>query len=560
MAFATVSDRYTTEQIGEFYATGQWARDTFFDYLERQAAQQPDRVFLSDDTSDGLTFAQLRDRALQLAVGLRRRGIGVGERVSVQIPNWAEFAVIAVALSRIGAVLVPIMPIYRADEVGYILRNAGVRIAFAPTVFRKFDYAAMYRELLDSVDSLDGVAIVRAGQTPIAEPTTTFESLFVDIDPAAAAAELGPAVGPDEPFAVVYSSGTTSRPKGCIHTFNTLACGSRLLAKGFGYSSADVQFGPSPITHTTGLVTSIILPLIHGAASHVMEVWDPVRGIAEIEEHGCTAAVTATTFLQMVMDVYDPAVHDIGSLRLWGSSGSPIPGSFVEQAGRLFPQLRVLSLYGRTENVTTTMCTIHDDPRRSVTSDGRVLPMQSVRIVDEAGQEVPRGEEGDIAYRGAMHMLAYLDNPVETAALFTRDGYSRSGDLGHMDADGFVRVTGRTKDIVIRGGLNISVRQVEDLLTAHPAVRDVAAVGMPDVRLGETVCCYLVPAPGHERITLSDIKSYLLGEGLAIQKVPERLEIVDALPTTATGKVQKHVLRARIAEQIAREKAQPKAG
>ena len=159
-----------------------------------------------------------------------------------------------------------------------------------------------------------------------------------------------------------------------------------------------------------------------------------------------------------------------------------------------------------------------------------------------------------------MHMLAYLDNPVETAALFTRDGYSRSGDLGHMDADGFVRVTGRTKDIVIRGGLNISVRQVEDLLTAHPAVRDVAAVGMPDVRLGETVCCYLVPAPGHERITLSDIKSYLLGEGLAIQKVPERLEIVDALPTTATGKVQKHVLRARIAEQIAREKARPKAG
>lgn len=554
MAFATVSDRYTTEQIREFYATGQWAEDTFFDMVERQARQQPDRVFLTDDTADPITFAQLRTRALRLAVGLRRCGIGAGDRVSAQVPNWSEFAVISVALSRLGAVLVPIMPIYRADEVGYILADAGVRLAIAPAVFKKFDYAAMYREMLGSVESLEAVVIVRDDDTAHAAPTRSLASLFADIEPEAAAAELGPGVGPDEPFVVVYSSGTTSRPKGCIHTFNTLACGSRLLAKGFGYTSDDVQFGPSPVTHTTGLVTSIILPLIHGAASHIMESWEPLRGIEQIRERGCTAAVSATTFLQMLMNVYDPAIHDIGSMRLWVAAGSPIPGSFVEKAGRLFPDLRVLSLYGRTENVTTTMCTVDDDRQRSVTSDGRALPMQSVRIIDEEGNEVPRGEEGDIAYRGAMHMLGYLGNQAETAALFTRDGYSRSGDLGHMDADGYVRVTGRTKDIVIRGGLNISVRQIEDLLIAHPAVRDVAAVGMPDERLGETVCCYLVPAPGHEGITLADIKNYLLGAGLAIQKVPERLEVVAELPTTATGKIQKHVLRARIAEQVGRER------
>jgi cyclohexanecarboxylate-CoA ligase len=349
---------------------------------------------------------------------------------------------------------------------------------------------------------------------------------------------------------IVYSSGTTSRPKGCIHTFNTMACGSRLLAEAFGYTADDVQFGPSPITHTTGLVTSVFLPLMHGAGSHLMAAWEPRAGVEHIRRFGCTAAVTATTFLQMLMDVYDPAEHDAGSMRLWVAAGAPISGSVVERARRLLPDCRVLSLYGRSENLTTTTCTVDDDPARSVTSDGRALPGSSVRIVDELGAEVPRGTEGDIAYRGPTHMLGYLGNPAETAALYTPEGYSRSGDLGVMDADGYVRVTGRLKDIVIRGGMNISVRQVEDLLTGHPGVAAVAVVGMPDERLGERLCCYLVPQPGHETITLEDVKAYLLAQELAIQKVPERLEVVDELPMTATGKIQKHVLRADIAGKL----------
>jgi cyclohexanecarboxylate-CoA ligase len=210
----------------------------------------------------------------------------------------------------------------------------------------------------------------------------------------------------------------------------------------------------------------------------------------------------------------------------------------------------VLSLYGRSENACTTTCTVDDDPERSVTSDGKALPGSSVQIVDHDGRELPRGEQGDIAYRGPMHMLEYISNPEETARLFTPDGYSRSGDLGVMDADGYVRVTGRLKDIVIRGGLNISVRQIEDLLTAHPAIRAVAAVGMPDDRLGEKLCCYAVVSPGHEHLTLAEVSDYLLAQGLAIQKIPERLEIVPELPMTATGKIQKHILRADIAAKL----------
>jgi acyl-CoA synthetase (AMP-forming)/AMP-acid ligase II len=290
---------------------------------------------------------------------------------------------------------------------------------------------------------------------------------------------------------------------------------------------------------------------MQGASVHLMEAWEPRAGLADIAKFHTTASVTATAFLQMLMDAYDPDQHDPGSMRLWVAAGSPIPEAFVRRARQVLPNMKVLSLYGRTENVTTTTCTVDDDPERSVTSDGKALAGSSVKIVDEAGTEVPRGEPGDIAYRGPMHMLEYINNPEATAELFTPDGYSRSGDLGVMDADGYVRVTGRLKDIVIRGGLNISVRQVEDLLIAHPAIRAAAAVGMPDERLGERVCCYAVVNPGHESLGLTEVRDYLLEQGLAIQKAPERLEIVPELPMTATGKIQKHILRADIAAKIA---------
>jgi cyclohexanecarboxylate-CoA ligase len=281
-----------------------------------------------------------------------------------------------------------------------------------------------------------------------------------------------------------------------------------------------------------------------------MEIWEPREGLERIAKFRCTASVTATTFLQMLVKVYHPDQHDASSMRFWTAAGAPIPGSFVEAARRALPGMQVLSLYGRTENLVTTLCTVDDAPERSVTSDGKAALGQDVAIIDTDGREVPRGQEGDIAYRGAMNLLEYINQPEETAQMFTADGFSRSGDLGVMDADGYVRVTGRVKDIVIRGGLNISVRQVEDLLTGHPAVAEVAVVGMPDERLGERVCCYLVPAAAAEPLTVGQIRDYLLAAGLAIQKVPERVEVVTALPMTATGKIQKNLLREDIATKL----------
>lgn len=551
MAFATVRDRYSDDEIARYYEQGLWTEDTLHGLVARQAQERPDKVFGTDSTT-AVTFAELHDRALALAVGLRRRGIGPGDRVAVQLPSWTEFFVIATAVARIGAVLVPIMPIYRHEEVGFIVETAGAKAAFTAPTYRKFDHARMFLDLARTGTCLETVVVVRPdGGVP--DGAVGYDDLLVPVPTEEATAEIGPGVGPDEPFVVVFSSGTTSRPKGCLHTFNTMACGARLLGKGWQYTEDDVQFGPSPVTHTTGLVTSFIMPLIHGAASHLMEQWDPREGLERIAKFRCTACVSATTFLQMLLDVYDPDVHDASSMRFWTSAGAPIPGSFVEAARHAIPNMAVLSLYGRTENITTTMCTLEDDPARSVTSDGKALPLQEVRIVDERGNELPRGEEGDIAYRGAMNCLEYIGQPEETAANYTHDGFHRSGDLGRMDEDGYVRVTGRLKDIVIRGGMNISVRAVEDALSAHPAVGGVALVGMPDRHLGERVCCYLVPREGHPVLTLEEIRDFLLGQGMAIQKVPERLEVVDELPTTATGKIQKHLLRAAIAEKIEAE-------
>jgi cyclohexanecarboxylate-CoA ligase len=284
-----------------------------------------------------------------------------------------------------------------------------------------------------------------------------------------------------------------------------------------------------------------------------MAEWEPVRGIEEIQRFGCTAAVTAPTFLHGLLSEYDAKRHDLSTLRLWVCAGAPIPAAVVERATATLPNMKVLSLYGRSENLVTTTCSIDDDLSRALTSDGVAVPGAEVKIVDDNGNEVPNGAEGDIAYRGPAHMIEYLANPEETAALFTADGFSKSGDLGVMTDDGYVRVTGRTKDIVIRGGMNISVREIEDNLVDHPDLVASSCVGMPDERLGERVCCYVVTAPGHATPTVEDLRAFLLSHGMPIQKTPEHVVAVDSLPMTATGKVLKHELRKDIANRLEAE-------
>lgn len=557
------TSRYSPQEADDYYRAGLWSAETFHDLLVRRVEEAPDKTFATDGTRS-LTFRELFDASQRLAVGLHRQGLRRGDTAAVQLPNWVEFIQVLTALSRLGVIMVPIMPIYRRDDVSYVLSNAGVRTVFTPAHFGKFAYLDMYLGLRQQHPELT-IVVARPDSTAenVADTDAdvfTLRGLEADTDDDGARQELDAPPGPDEPFAIVYTSGTTSRPKGCVHTFNTYCAGSRALIDPFGYTGADVQFGPSPIAHTTGLVTSVFLPMLTGASTHLMAKWDPARGIEEIQRFGCTAAVTAPTFLHTLLSEYDVQRHDLSTLRLWTCAGAPIPAAVVKQANATLPNLRVLSLYGRSENLVTTTCSVTDDVSRALTSDGRAVPGSEVKIVDDNGNEVPRGTEGDIAYRGPAHMIEYLANPEETAALFTKEGFSKSGDLGKMTDDGYVRVTGRTKDIVIRGGMNISVREIEEHLAHHPALKAFSVVGMPDERLGEKVCCYLVTKPGHDTPTVEALREFLLTEGMPIQKTPERVVAVDELPMTATGKILKHELRKDIEQRLREESMQEAAG
>ncbi|BDZ50355.1 cyclohexanecarboxylate-CoA ligase [Frondihabitans sucicola] len=545
---------YSADDIGTYYEAGDWQERVLYQLLADRLPEYGDKVFVTDGDLS-LTYAEMYERGVRLAAGLRRLGIQRGDRVAVQLPNWAEFTVVTVALSRLGAILLPIMPIFRHDEVGFNLRNSSAKAIIGPDFFHKFSHRELYLELLDEIETLEHAVILRPAEDSDLGAALDYSSLLVDGDLDALEDELGAGVGPDDAFVIVYTSGTTSRPKGCIHTFNTYYAGSKALVDRLHVTEDDVFFNPSPVSHTTGLVTGFMVPLLVGGGTHFMATWDPSSGLDRIRDNHCTMTVTSTTFLATVMQTYEPGVHDMSGMKYWICAGSPIPGAIVQGARTMFGSLSVLSLYGRSENLTTALCAPEDAPEKSVLSDGRALPDAEIRVVDSAGSEVARGEDGDVAYRGPSHMVGYYENPAQTEALFTPDGFSRSGDLGHMDADGFVRITGRIKDIIIRGGINIGSREVEDLLITHDAVRDVAVVAMPDPRLGERACAFVVAEPGHEVPTLAELGEFLKSKKIAVQKHPERIEAVDALPMTPTGKVSKQLLRERIAAILQQERA-----
>jgi cyclohexanecarboxylate-CoA ligase len=537
--------------VTRYYADRHWQDQVLIDVVRGWADRDPTRPFLTDG-SQTLTYDGLLEQAIRLAAGLRELGVDRGDRVAVQLPNWAEFAVTAVALSRLGAVIVPIMAIFRAEEVRYIVGHSGAVALIGPESFNRFDHAEMYREVRAAVPTLRAVVLVRSTRPEGLTDEVPFERLAVDsADLGSLDAGLGDPAGPDDGCLIVYTSGTTARPKGCFHTFNTLHASAIGMIRTLRIDETDVFFNPSPVCHSTGFVTGMLIPLIAGGGTHFMERWEPKEGLRRIAEYGCTATVTSTTFLTTLMQAYTEG-DDMSSMRYWVCAGAPIPGSVVQAARSLFPSIDVLSLYGRSENMITTMCGPDDEPERSATSDGRTMPGATVHVVDREGDEVAHGEDGDLAYHGPSHMLGYYDDPVETAKLYTADGYSRSGDLGFMDDESFVRVSGRIKDIIIRGGINVSSREVEDLLIQHPSVVDVAVVSMPDARLGERSCAYVVAKAGTAP-TLQGLTDFLRAKEIAVQKLPERVELIDALPMTAMGKVRKNLLRDDIAAKLRAE-------
>ena len=553
-------DVYDRDTIARFRSAGFWRDEVLSASVDRLAAAQPDRVIVTDGYAE-LTAAQLRAQAWRLAAALAGLGVRAGDRVQVQLPNWNEFVVVYAALARIGAVLVPTMPIYRHDEVLYTLQHSGAKVSVVPGQFRGFDYPAMLADIRASAPDLQHVLTVRGDPRP---GTQRLEDLIaggtvpdntVPDNTVPDSRTLGPPPSADAPHCIIYTSGTESRPKGCLHTLNTItftvhALGGQVMAMGPG----DVMFMPSPVTHATGLAMGVIAPLILGAGIHLMDVWDPAAALDRIARYQCTLSMTATPFVQMILDrvLADPAAAaQLASIRCWACAGAPIPEVMLRGWSIHFPNGALLPVYGRSEGLLVTACSAGDSPTEVLSSDGRPFPGVVLEVRDDDGTTVQPGTEGEICHGGPGLMLGYWQDPELTARSVDAGGVSRSGDLGRVDEAGYLRVTGRIKDMIIRGGVNISAAEVENHLLAHPNVAAAAVVAAPDRRLGEKACAFIV-ARG-DPPSLEELTGFLRTQRrIAPQKLPEMLQIVDSLPTTMTGKVQKFLLRDRaraLAEQ-----------
>lgn len=539
---AGIGFRYTAEQTARFRKQGWWRDEILIDNLDRWTTDTPERELATDGVGR-LTYGQARGEAYRLAAELRRMGVQQGDRVLAQLPNWNEFVVIYLAAIRAGAVLVPIMPIYRHDEVGYILQRSEAKVAFTAGLFRNFDHLQMFRELRQTSPALEQIVVVRGASgndefalADLTQPDRGDE----DFDESA----IGRRPGADDGHVLIFTSGTESRPKGCFHTWNTIGFTVRGLSKAFGLERSSVTFAPSPVSHGTGLAMGVAAPILTGGSIHLQDVWQPKEGLARIREHRCTHAATATPFVRMALDAFDPAQDDVSSMRAWVCAGAPIPASLAEEVSSAFRGCRLLPLYGASEIFATTACWLSDPPEMAVISDGRpALDGVEVRVVNEAGRPVAAGEEGEVCYRGPGAMLGYWRDPERTAIAIDPEGWYHTGDRGAFNADGLLRLKGRIKDVIIRGGTNISATEVEEHLLTHPKVKAVAVVAMPDRLMGEKACAFVVPA-GAEVPTLAELADYLKNSRrIAVHKVPERLEIVKELPMTPTGKVQKFALR-----------------
>lgn len=448
------------------------------------------------------------------------------------------------ALGRIGAVMVPIMMVQRESEVAHVLTNAGAVAAITTGPFRTFDHAAMFRGLQRSCPALRTLVIARSEP---GEGETSFDEAG---GPAAGAAVpapdvLGPHPDPDRPHVIVYTSGTESTAKGCVHTWNTLDFSGRGLAHDvFRMTERDVMFMPSPVAHATGLLVGVLVPLAVGAPTHLLDIWEPTEALRRIARYGCTTSASATPFVRMALDAAKGSTSDVSSMRFWLCAGAPIPPALGDEFHERFSGGLLMPLYGSSEILAGTSCHLEDPPEKRSTSDGSpALAGVEITLVGPDGEDAPPGEEGEICYRGPGAILGYWREPERTAAAIDARGRHHTGDLGRADADGFVRVTGRLKDIIIRGGTNISAGEVEGHLSAHPSVGGVAVVSYPDETMGERACAVVVPAAGATP-TLDALNAFLRDERkISPQKLPEKLVLVDQMPMTATGKVQKFRLR-----------------
>jgi len=523
---------------------GFWLDQTINESLDAAVAAHPSRTALTAVRLDGdtlsMTYRELGAVVDRVALGLNRLGARANDVVAVQLPNWWEFTVTYLACARIGAVMNPLMHIFRERELEFMLGHNEASVAIIPSTFRDHDYRAMYDGLRDQLPHLRHVVAVDD------DGPGGFNALLAANDGGARSDVddilTGSRPGPDDITQLIFTSGTTGEPKGVMHSSNTLYSNIVPYAERLRLDSDDVVLMASPMAHQTGFMYGLMMPVILGCPAVILDVWNPDRAIEIINEHAVTFTMASTPFLTDLTDRVQ-ATDAVPSLRTFLCAGAPIPGPLVERAQRTLGA-NIVSAWGMSENGAVTTTLLDDDPSRAIDTDGCPLPGTEVKVTDSNGTNQPTGETGRLLVRSSSNFGGYLKRPHLNAT--DDDGWFDTGDLARLDEHGYIRITGRSKDVIIRGGENIPVVEIENLLYRHPSVAQVALVATPDERLGERACAVVVTKPG-KTFAFDDMIGHLTNQRVAKNYLPEQLVIVDAMPTTPSGKIQKFKLRNEIA-------------
>ncbi|WP_101757955.1 AMP-binding protein [Oceanicoccus sp. KOV_DT_Chl] len=523
-----------------------WSNLTIADCAWRKAEAIPDDVAIFLEDEPAITFGSIAEEARRLITGLQQLGMEQGDVVSFQLPNWRESVVLDIAASAMGLIVNPIIPIYRDRELRFILKDARTKLIYIPEKIRSLEFPAMIEALQADLPDLKHIVTVRAEHHH--EGMLRFEDL---IDNKPAAIKALPVVDANSIKTILYTSGTTGNPKAVLHSHNTLGRVIQNSVDCWQMNGSDIMLMPSPVTHITGYGSGMVLPFITPVKSALMARWDADAAVEFILRTGASASVGATPFLVELLAAAKRHNTGLPTMRLFACGGAAVPPQLIHQCYEQLDNCRAFRVYGSTEAPVITQGFVREGEQQLAAETDGMIYAYDVKIVDDEGSALPIGVDGEIAARGAGMMLGYAD-PEQNAAAHDSDGYFYTGDIGVRTADDAILITDRKKDIIIRGGENLSAKEIEDVLHDHPQIKEAAVVAMPHERLGEGVCAYIIPASKDHGLDLAVIAAFADQAALAKQKIPQHIELVDDLPRTASGKVKKDILRKQIAEALSK--------
>ena len=536
---------FNEQRRAAYRQQGLWGDASLADYWQQTARAMPDKIAVVDNHGASYTYSALDHAASCLANWMLAKGIESGDRIAFQLPGWCEFTVIYLACLKIGAVSVPLLPSWREAELVWVLNKCQAKMFFAPTLFKQTRPVDLILPLQNQLPQLQQIV----GVDKLAPATSSLSLSQIIADNTSLTTAI--TTHGDELAAVLFTSGTEGLPKGVMLTHNNILASERAYCARLNLTWQDVFMMPAPLGHATGFLHGVTAPFLIGARSVLLDIFTPDACLALLEQQRCTCMLGATPFVYDLLNVLEKQPADLSALRFFLCGGTTIPKKVARECQQR--GIKLLSVYGSTESSPHAVVNLDDPLSRFMHTDGYAAAGVEIKVVDDARKTLPPGCEGEEASRGPNVFIGYFDEPELTARALDEEGWYYSGDLCRMDEAGYIKITGRKKDIIVRGGENISSREVEDILLQHPKIHDACVVAMPDERLGERSCAYVVLKAPHHSLSLEEVVAFFSRKRVAKYKYPEHIVVIEKLPRTASGKIQKFLLRKDIMRRLTQD-------